>query len=147
MFDYRCAPDYKPGKTGAGCFAAVWKQDALDIVSPGDSSLAVVARVAGEARDISIDGNEIGLCAARQIATLVEDLNMDGYADLYTISRDENQRNQFHTNRGYGSFMDASLYGATCAFGAAHEKGAGGIAAGRCQRRRHERPPPRARGR
>jgi len=128
-FDYRCSPDYKPGKTGAGCFGAVWRQDSMDIVSPGDSTLAVVADCNGEARDVSIDGNEIGLCAARQIATLVEDLNMDGYADLYTISRDVNQRNQFHTNRGYGSFMDASLYNAN-AFGAAHEKGAWGVAAG-----------------
>jgi len=128
-FDYRCSPDYKPGKTGAGCFGAVWRQDAMDIVSPGDSSLAVVANIDGEASDVSIDGNEIGLCAARQIATLVEDLNMDGYADLYTISRDAIQKNQFHTNRGYGSFMDASLYDAN-AFGDAHSKGAWGVAAG-----------------
>jgi len=128
-FDYRCSPDYKPGKTGAGCFGAVWKQDAMDIVSPGDSTLAVVANIDGEARDVSYGGNEIGLCAARQIATLVEDLNMDGYADLYTLSRDDIQRNQFHTNRGYGSFMDATLYNAE-AFGAAHEKGAWGVAAG-----------------
>jgi len=78
---------------------------------------------------VSIDGNEIGLCASRQIATLAEDLNMDGYADLYTISRDENQQNQFHTNRGYGSFMEPSLYDPTC-FGEAHEKGAWGVAAG-----------------
>jgi len=127
--DYRCAPDYKPGKTGAGCFATVWKQDAMDIVSPGDSSLSILANIDGTARDVSIDGNEIGLCAARQIATLVEDLNMDGYVDLYTISRDEIQKNQFHTNRGYGSFMDASLYNAE-AFGEAHSKGAWGAAAG-----------------
>ncbi len=128
-FDYRCSPDYKPGKTGAGCFGAVWRQESMDIISPGDSSLAVVANIDGEARDVSISGNEIGLCAARQIATLVEDLNMDGYADLYTISRDGIQKNQFHTNRGYGSFMDPSLYYAP-AFGAAHKKGAWGIAAG-----------------
>jgi len=128
-FDYRCSPDFKPGKTGAGCFATVWKQDSMDIVSPGDSTLAIVANVDGETRDVSIDGNEIGLCASRQIATLAEDLNMDGYADLYTISRDENQQNQFHTNRGYGSFMEPSLYDPTC-FGEAHEKGAWGVAAG-----------------
>lgn len=127
-FDYRCAPDYRPGKTGAGCFATVWKQNCLDIVSPGDSTLAIVANVDGNARDVSVDGNEIGLCASRQIATLVEDLNMDGYADLYTISRDENQQNQFHTNRGYGSFMEPSLYDPAC-FGKAHEKGARGVAA------------------
>jgi len=128
-FDYRCAPDYKPGRTGAGCFGAVYRQDALDLVSPGDSTLAVVANLAGKARDVSVDGNEIGLCAARQIATLVEDLNMDGYADLYTISRDPVQENKFHTNRGYGSFMEPSLYAAE-AFGKAHSKGAGGVAAG-----------------
>ncbi|NQT38331.1 MAG: VCBS repeat-containing protein [Planctomycetes bacterium] len=129
QFDYRCSPDYKPGKTGAGCFATVWKQDSMDIVSPGDSTLAIVADVDGEARDVSIDGNEIGLCASRQIATLAEDLNMDGYADLYTISRDENQRNQFHTNRGYGSFMEPTLYDPAC-FGEAHDKGAWGVSAG-----------------
>ena len=128
-FDYRCSPDYKPGKTGAGCFGAVWRQDGMDLVSPGDSSLAVVTNIDGEARDVSIDGNEIGLSAARQIATLVEDLNMDGYADLYTISRDGIQKNQFHTNRGYGSFMDATLYEVS-AFGEAHGKGAWGVAAG-----------------
>ena len=64
----------------------------MDIVSPGDSTLAVVAKIDGEPRDVSYDGNEIGLCAARRIATLVEDLNMDGYPDLYTISRDEYRR-------------------------------------------------------
>jgi len=128
-FDYRCSPDYKPGKTGAGCFATIWKQDSMDIVSPGDSTLAIVANVDGEVRDVSINGNEIGLCASRQIATLAEDLNMDGYVDLYTISRDENQQNQFHTNRGYGSFMEPTLYDPTC-FGEAHEKGAWGLAAG-----------------
>ncbi len=127
--DYRCSPDYKPGKTGAGCFGAVWKPDALDIVSPGDSTVAVVANLDGDAADVSVDGNEIGLAAARQIATLVEDLNMDGYADLYTISRDGVQKNQFHTNRGYGSFMDATLYNDD-AFGEAHSKGAWGVAAG-----------------
>ena len=128
-FDYRCAPDYKPGRTGAACFGAIWRQDGLDIAAPGDSTLAIVANIDGTARDVSIDGNEIGLCAARQIATLVEDLNMDGYTDLYTISRNEKQKNQFHTNRGYGSFMDPTLYDAT-SFGAAHEKGAWGVAAG-----------------
>jgi hypothetical protein len=128
-FDYRCSPDYKPGKTGAGCFGAVWKQDGMDIVSPGDSSLAIVAKVDSQACDVSVDGNEIGLSAARQIATLVEDLNMDGYADLYTISRDPIQKNQFHTNRGYGSFMDATLY-ETSSFGEAHSKGAWGAASG-----------------
>ena len=127
--DYRCSPTYKPGKTGGGCFGAVWKQDTMDIVSPGDSSLAVIANIDGAATDVSVDGNEIGLSAARQIATLVEDLNMDGYADLYTISRDVNQQNQFHTNRGYGSFMDATLYN-DAAFGEAHSKGAWGVAAG-----------------
>jgi len=128
-FDYTCAPDYKPGKTGAGCFGAVWRQDAMDLIGPGDSSLAVVVNINGEARDVSSVGNEIGLHASRQLATLVEDLDMDGYADLYTISRDVNQKNQFHTNRGYGSFMDAALYNAA-AFGAAHAKGAWGVAAG-----------------
>ncbi|MHC4249893.1 MAG: FG-GAP repeat domain-containing protein [Planctomycetota bacterium] len=128
-FDYRCSPDYKPGKTGAGCFGAVWKPDAMDIISPGDSSLAIVANVDGEARDVSYHGNEIGLNATRQITTLVEDLNMDGYADLYTISRDGVQENKFHTNRGYGSFMDAALYDPR-AFGDAHDKGAWGVAAG-----------------
>ncbi|MHC4200713.1 MAG: FG-GAP repeat domain-containing protein, partial [Planctomycetota bacterium] len=133
-FDYRCPPDYKPGKTGAGCFGAVWRQDGMDIISPGDSSLAVVANIGGEARDVSISGNEIGLCAVRQIATLVEDLNMDGYADLYTISCDGEKENKFHTNRGYGSFMDAELNskqrGNADAFSDAYEKGAWGVAAG-----------------
>jgi len=128
-FDYRCSPDQKPGKTGAGCFGAICKQDSMDIVSPGDSTLAIVADVDGQPRDVSTDGNEICLCASRQIATLAEDLNMDGYADLYTISRDEIQQNEFHTNRGYGSFMKPDLYDAT-SFGEAHEKGAWGVAAG-----------------
>jgi len=130
-FDYRGVVGSKlvDVDTGAGCFGAVWRQEAMDIVSPGDSSLAVVANIDGEARDVSCEGNEICLHAARQIATLVEDLNMDGYADLYTISRDGIQKNQFHTNRGYGSFMDPTLYHAS-AFGAAHARGAWGIAAG-----------------
>jgi hypothetical protein len=129
VFDYLCSTYQKPCETGAGCFGAIWRQDALDFAAPGDSTLGIVANIGGTACDVSVDGNEIGLCAARQIATLVEDLNMDGYADLYTISRDKNQKSQFHTNRGYGSFMDAMLYDAT-SFGAAHEKGAWGVAAG-----------------
>jgi len=68
-------------------------------------------------------------CRKIRLATLVEDLNMDGYADLFTISRDEKQKNQFHTNRGYGSFMDPSLYDPAF-IGEARDKGAGGIAAG-----------------
>jgi hypothetical protein len=52
---------------------------------------------------------------------------MDGYVDLFTISRKGN--NQFHTNRGYGSFMDPTLY-EDAAFGDAHDNGAWGIAAG-----------------
>jgi hypothetical protein len=128
-FDYRCSPDYKPGKTGAGCFGAIWRQDSMDIACPADSTLGIVADRQGELVDISDVGNEIALCAARQIATLVADLNMDGYADLYTISRDANQKNQFHANRGYGSFMDASLYDAD-AFGDAHLSGAWGAASG-----------------
>ncbi len=128
-FDYRCPPDYKPGNTGAGCFGTVWKQDAMDIVSPGDNSMTIAVDRSGKLVDVTGMGNELVLQAVRQIATLVEDLNMDGYADLYTISRDGNQRNQFHTNRGYGSFMDPTLY-EDAAFGNAHDNGAWGVAAG-----------------
>ena len=126
-FDYRCAPDYKPGNTGAGCIATVWKQDKMDIVSPGDDSMTIAVDRGGALVDVTGMGNEIVLQAARQIATLVEDLNMDGYLDCFTISRKGSS--QFHTNRGYGSFMDPSLY-ESASFGSAYEKGAWGIAAG-----------------
>lgn len=129
-FDFKGGPRFEPGLTGAGTFAPVWVDGRLDLCLPSDSGFSIVTELAGKPRDVTGYGNEIALATTSQIATLVEDLDMDGYADLYTLSRDPGGKNTYHCNRGYGSFMQSELYDADFMPAKSFAAGAGGAAAG-----------------
>lgn len=130
-FDYEVSGTDEPGMTGAGCFASLWTPDSRDLVAAGDMHLTVLTRRGDELADLTRYGNEIRLARVRQLATLAEDLNADGYVDLLTITRDAHAANVFHCNRGYGSYMLSELYMAYDGLpGRAFGLGAWGIAAG-----------------
>jgi hypothetical protein len=130
-FGYR-VPGDGPGLTGGGGFTPLWKPDRWDLVAAGDSHLTLVTNAGGTVRNVTGYGNETRVCQVAQLATLAEDLNMDGHADLLTIARTAGARNSFHTNRGYGSFMLPELYaeGYDPFPGTWYGTGAGGAAAG-----------------
>lgn len=118
-----------PGRSGAGTFAPLWRQDRLDLAIPGDSDLVLyTADDAGQPEDVVSYGNEIALQGTNQLATLVEDLDMDGYADLYAFPRND-RRSNYHCYRGYGSFMKSELYRREFMPGEAYLTGAGGVVA------------------
>lgn len=121
----------EPGLTGAGTFAPLWREDSVDLAVPNDSSLALITNQDGDMVDKMRVGNESNIARTRQLATLAEDLNMDGYVDLFTFTRDADRRNIFHTNRGYGSYMVDELYTQHPIIpGDAYETGQWGIAVG-----------------
>ncbi|HUT10996.1 MAG TPA: VCBS repeat-containing protein [Thermoguttaceae bacterium] len=129
-FDYKVSGSSEPGLTGGGCFATQWQPGSWDLVAAGDMHLTVVAGQDGAPKDVTGYGNEIQDCRTRQLATLAEDLNVDGYVDLFTLSREARAQNVFHTNRGYGSYMLDENYAADAFPPAAYDTGAFGAAAG-----------------
>ena len=130
-FEYRTMGTAEEGLTGAGCFAPLWTEAAMDLVAPADMHFAIVTNAGGTVRNVTGYGNEIRLGSVAQFATLAEDLNMDGYVDLLTISRKADAENPFHANRGYGSYMMSELYMNYEGFPAeAFRTGAWGIATG-----------------
>ena len=96
-----------PGLTGAGVFVDVLNTGRMDLVVPVDEDWRVVANEAGKLVDVTPWGNEISEGSDFHLATIAEDLNLDGYMDLYTICGGHNE-NRFIINRGYGSFMHAA---------------------------------------
>jgi len=130
MLDFRGGSRFEPGLSGAGMFAPIWENDAMGFVLPMDSAMAILRNDDGAPENVTRYGNEIALGTLAQRATLAEDLDMDGYVDLLTISRDPKAGNSYHTNRGYGSFMHAQIYKASFWPGESYQKGAGGVAAG-----------------
>jgi len=130
MLDFRGGSRFEPGLSGAGMFAPIWENDAMGFVLPMDGAMAILRNDAGAPENVTRYGNEIARGTLAQRATLAEDLDMDGYVDLLTISRDPNASNSYHTNRGYGSFMHAQIYKASFWPGESYQKGAGGVAAG-----------------
>lgn len=130
-FDYAVAGTHQAGLTGAGCFAPLLRPGRFDLVSPGDMHLTLVTNDGGRLRNVTADANEVKVCRVSQLATLAEDLNVDGRVDLFTLSRAADVKNIFHANRGYGSFMLAELYADYDPFpGKAYTVGAWGVAAG-----------------
>ncbi|MFC1652755.1 FG-GAP repeat domain-containing protein [Planctomycetota bacterium] len=109
-FNFISGRDEAAGLTGAGCFASIFDTGALDLVVPIESGWHVIENSAGMPVDVTEYGNEISEGSYLHLATLTEDLNMDGYVDLYTISRQKSGQNRFIINRGYGSFMLASSH-------------------------------------
>ncbi len=119
------------GLTGAGGFAPLWTETGSDLVVPQDLGLALINRRDGKGVDVARDGNEIHLSRNSQLATLAEDLNMDGRVDLLTLTRQVDGRNIFYTNRGYGSYMVDDLYSRQEIMpGGAYDVGHWGAAAG-----------------
>jgi hypothetical protein len=130
-FDLKIIDEPRQGLTGGGCFAPVWRTDSSDIVCAGDGKLLIVSNQDGNPVDRSEVGNETHVCGGSQLATLAEDLNMDGTVDLLTFMRQNGVPSLFHSNRGYGSFMADRLYAGQDVFaGDAFNTAAGGAAAG-----------------
>jgi hypothetical protein len=130
QMDFRAGPELAPGLTGAGGFAPVWREERMDLLVPMDNNYILITREDASVLDVTGQGNEIALAAASQIATLLEDLDMDGHVDLFTLSRDPGAANSYHTNRGYGSFMKPELYYGEFWPGPSLNTGAGGAASG-----------------
>ena len=117
--------------TGAGSFAALWQAGGCDLVVPGNSGLNLINNQDGRTLDRARSGNEVRLSRSAQIASLAEDLNMDGVVDLFTVTRRAGGRNIFHTNRGYGSYMIDDLYAQDEVMpSSVYEQGQWGVAAG-----------------
>ncbi|MBS3820260.1 MAG: hypothetical protein GVY16_11190 [Planctomycetes bacterium] len=116
------------GLTGAGCMAPLWWDDRLSLVVPMDASFALFVKGDDELTEVVTKTNELeNEPVENQIATLCEDLNCDGRVDIYTASRSGG--NAYHTNRGYGSYMNATKRNPK-AFPSAHAQGTFGMAAG-----------------
>lgn len=128
--DFRGGASLTAGLSGAGAFAPVWRSDVMDLVLPADTNMGILTRQGDKPLDVTGFGNEIALATVSQVATLVEDLDMDGYMDLLTVSRDPDGSASYHTNRGYGSFMHAELYTPSFWPGDSYKRGHGGLVAG-----------------
>jgi hypothetical protein len=114
--------------TGAGCIAPLWRADHMTLVVPMDASFALFAVHDGQLAELVTATNELlNQPTEAQLATLCADLNLDGRVDIYTISRSD--ANTYHTNRGYGSYMNSAKRDPQ-AFPTAHRLGAWSAAAG-----------------
>ena len=131
-FDFTSGQDAEPGLTGAGCFLSLFGNERLDLIVPIESGWHVVANRKGSPVDITKYGNEISEGSYLHLASVAADLNVDGNVDFYTLSRSANGHNRFLINRGYGSFMLASVHkSAEHMFrGPTHQRGGWGAAAG-----------------
>jgi hypothetical protein len=128
--DLRDNVDFADGLTGAGSFAPLWTEDRFDIAIPTDSRLALLTRLEKEPRDVTGQGNEVGVAPTSLWATIAEDLSANGHVDLFSLTRLESgSSNVFHLNRGYGSYMFPERY-ETVFSGGSYTTGAGGGAAG-----------------
>lgn len=117
-----------PGMTGAGAIAPLWSNTAMSVIVPSDASFTLLAEVEGRLVNVITDTNELeNEPAESQISVLCEDLDADGYVDIYTGTRSGGCN--YHCNRGYGSFMRANKY-APGSFPEAFRTGAWGLAAG-----------------
>ena len=131
-FDFISGQERSAGFTGAGSFIPMITNEKFDLIIPTESSWHVVENKQGSLVDVTEYGNEISEGSYLHIATLAKDLNLDGYVDLFTTSRGQNGHNRFIINRGYGSFMLASVHKAYehMFWGEAMEFGGWGIASG-----------------
>ncbi|MEM7791280.1 MAG: VCBS repeat-containing protein, partial [Verrucomicrobiota bacterium] len=109
-FKFTVGADNETGITGAGVFMPIVQSEALDLVVPMEESWLVIANNDGLPEDITRWGNEISEGSNDHLSTIGADLNLDGYMDLFTVSRAPNGHNRFIINRGYGSFMLAPVH-------------------------------------
>jgi hypothetical protein len=98
------------GTTGAGIFMPVLNSGRMDLVVPITDGWIVIANENGKPRDITAWGNEISEGSNDHLATIGDDWNLDGHVDLFTISQAANGHNRYIINRGYGSFMLATVH-------------------------------------
>lgn len=97
------------GKTGAGVFLPTMSPDRMDFIVPIEKDWIIVGNQEYKPIDISKWGNEISEGSDYHLATVTEDLNADGYLDIYTIC-DKKKENRYIINRGYGSYMHAKVH-------------------------------------
>lgn len=131
-FTFNSGPAGTPGLTGAGAFLPMFRPDTMDLVVPLEEGWLVVANQKGQPVDVTEWGNEISEGSQAHLATVGADLNLDGYWDFYTISNSDNGHNRFIVNRGYGSFMLASVHKhfEHMFKGPAHQRGGQAVACG-----------------
>lgn len=98
------------GMTGAGVFMPVLNSGRMDLVVPLTDGWIIVANDNGTPRDITAYGNEISEGSNDHLATIADDWNIDGHIDLFTVSQADNGHNRYIINRGYGSFMLATVH-------------------------------------
>lgn len=109
-FKFSSGPSGAPGMTGAGVFFPVLNTGRMDLVVPLTDGWIVVANDNGKPRDITAWGNEISEGSNDHLATIGDDWNLDGHVDLFTVSQANNGHNRYIVNRGYGSFMLATVH-------------------------------------
>lgn len=109
-FKFVSGPNGAPGMTGAGVFTPVLNSGRMDLVVPLTDGWIVVANDNGVPRDVTAYGNEISEGSNDHLATIADDWNSDGHVDLFTVSQTDNGHNRFIINRGYGSFMLATVH-------------------------------------
>ncbi len=107
---FTSGPDDAPGLTGAGAFAPIIGSGRFDLIIPVASSWHVIENRNGQPIDVTEYGNEINEGSFLHLSTVASDLTLDGNVDIYTISRAQYGHNRFIINRGYGSFMLATVH-------------------------------------
>ena len=107
-FTFRTGVD-EYGKTGAGVFMPTLSPNKMDLMVPIEKDWLIVGNQKYKPVDISRWGNEISEGSDYHLATVAEDLNADGYVDIYTIC-DKKKENRYIINRGYGSYMHGKVH-------------------------------------
>lgn len=107
-FTFRTGVD-EYGKTGAGVFMPTLDPKTMDFIVPIEKDWLIVGNQKYKPVDISRWGNEISEGSDYHLATVAEDLNADGYVDIYTIC-DKKKENRYIINRGYGSYMHGKVH-------------------------------------
>jgi hypothetical protein len=131
-FKFTVGMDSTPGNTGAGVFLPLLSPDQMDLLVPLEDGWLTIANRQGRPVDVTPWGNEISEGSNDHFSSVAADLNLDGHVDFYTVSAAANGHNRFIVNRGYGSFMLASVhkhYGHMFN-GPAHERGGLALAVG-----------------
>ena len=100
----------EPGRTGAGVFLPLRSPDRMDLIVPLEDGWIVVANEQGRPVDITKWGNEISEGSNDHLGSIADDWNLDGHVDFFTISDAPNGFNRYIVNRGYGSFMLATVH-------------------------------------
>jgi hypothetical protein len=117
-------------RTGGGAMGNVYDPTKPTLVFANDRGVNLVDAANGTASDVGRYGNETVVITESCQALIAEDLHASGNLDLYAISRSPSASNTLYVNRGYGSFMVSTRYKADAIPGTAHQRGAGGVAAG-----------------